>query len=447
MCPHPQTIFMRTLIALGALLVVLSGCTSDETRAKPEPIVITYIGSSAPGFAFEDSILQQFTNQTGIKVRFIPGPELNGDQLMHEQKLLSDHASTPDIYFVDVVWPGMLGDGLLDLTQEFSDETGEFFPALIENDTVNGRLVAVPAMMEVGLLYYRRDLLAKYGFKAPPHTWDDLERMAKTIQEGERRAGNKDFWGYVWQGAPAEGLTCVALEWQASEGGGAIIDKARRSITVNNPDAVRAFKRAANWIGKITPATALSYSEEDASNMWLAGHAAFFRGWALASRKTMRPDSPIRDKFDITAMPAGKAGQAGTLGGWQLAVSPYSAHKAEAMRFVRFVTGSDVQLARAKSTFYMPTRPRLYAHPEIETLTTRYPPLLAAKEGMAVVRPSTVSGKKYQEVSAAYYGTVHRILAGDVSAEAGLRDLEEQLVKITGMPARSPAKGKDAKAD
>lgn len=89
MCPHPQTIFMRTLIALGALLVVLSGCTSDETRAKPEPIVITYIGSSAPGFAFEDSILQQFTNQTGIKVRFIPGPELNGDQLMHEQKLLT----------------------------------------------------------------------------------------------------------------------------------------------------------------------------------------------------------------------------------------------------------------------------------------------------------------------------------------------------------------------
>jgi trehalose/maltose transport system substrate-binding protein len=115
------------------------------------------------------------------------------------------------------------------------------------------------------------------------------------------------------------------------------------------------------------------------------------------------------------------------------------------MRFVRFVTGSEVQLARAKSTLYMPTRPRLYAHPEIETLTTRYPPLLAAKDGMAVVRPSAAAGRKYQEVSAAYYGTVHRILSGDVSAEAGLRNLEEQLVNITGMPARSPAKGKDAK--
>ena len=123
---------MRTLIALGALLVVLSGCTSDETRAKPEPIVITYIGSSAPGFAFEDSILQQFTNQTGIKVRFIPGPELNGDQLMHEQKLLSDHASTPDIYFVDVVWPGMLGDGLLDLVYLLPEARPEML-AWLEN--------------------------------------------------------------------------------------------------------------------------------------------------------------------------------------------------------------------------------------------------------------------------------------------------------------------------
>lgn len=438
---------MRTLIALGALFVVLSGCTSEDSHPKSEPVVITYIGSSAPGFAFDDATLQPFTNQTGIKVRFIPGPELIGDQLVHYQELLSEHAATPDVYFVDVVWPGMLGDDFLDLTNEFSDERGEFFPALIENDTVNGKLVAVPAMIEVGMLYYRRDLLAKYGFKAPPRTWDELERMAKVIQDGERRAGNKDFWGYVWQGAPAEGLTCVALEWQASEGGGVIIDKTTRSVTVNNPDAVRTLKRAAHWIGTITPATVLNYSEEDVSNVWVAGNAAFFRGWALASRKTMQPDSPIRDKFAITAMPGGKGGHAGTLGGWQLAVSPYSQHKAEALKFVRYVTGSDVQLYRAKSTLYMPTRPRLYAHPEIETLTARYPPLLAAKDGATIVRPSAIAGKKYQQVSEAYYRMVHRILAGDISAEAGLRDLEAQLVTLTGMPAREPQSGKAAKAD
>jgi trehalose/maltose transport system substrate-binding protein len=438
---------MRTLIALGALLFALCGCASDATDKPKQQVVITYIGSSAPGFAFDDATLQQFTNQTGIKVRFIPGPELIGDQLVHYQKLLKDHASTPDVYFVDVVWPGILGSNFLDLTKEFGDEAAEFFPALIENDTVGGKLVAVPTMMEVGLLYYRRDLLAKYGFTAPPRTWDELERMAKVIQEGERRAGNRDFWGYVWQGAPAEGLTCVALEWQASEGGGVIIDKATRSITVNNPDAARALKRAAHWVGSITPTTVLNYSEEDASNVWIAGNAAFFRGWSLASRKTMQPDSPIRDKFGITSIPGGKGGHAGTLGGWQLAVSPYSQHTAEALKFVRYVTGSDVQLYRAKTTLYMPTRPRLYAHPEIETITSRYPPLLAAKEGATIVRPSAAAGNKYQEISAAYYRMVHRILAGDVTAEAGLRDLEQQLVTLTGMPARVPERARGVKAE
>jgi hypothetical protein len=58
-----------------------------------------------------------------------------------------------------------------------------------------------------------------------------------------------------------------------------------------------------------------------------------------------------------------------------------------------------------------------------------------------------VAGKKYQQVSEAYYRTVHHILSGDVSAEAGLRDLEERLVVLTGMPAREPERGKATRAD
>jgi trehalose/maltose transport system substrate-binding protein len=51
--------------------------------------------------------------------------------------------------------------------------------------------------------------------------------MARRIQSGERAKGKKDFWGYVWQGADGEALTCDALEWQAGEGGGRIIERFR----------------------------------------------------------------------------------------------------------------------------------------------------------------------------------------------------------------------------
>jgi trehalose/maltose transport system substrate-binding protein len=66
--------------------------------------------------------------------------------------------------------------------------------------------------------------MRQYGYPAPPKTWDELERMAARIQAGERAKGRRDFWGFVWQGAPSEALTCNALEWQVSEGGGRIIE-------------------------------------------------------------------------------------------------------------------------------------------------------------------------------------------------------------------------------
>jgi trehalose/maltose transport system substrate-binding protein len=425
---------MRTLVSFCAAVFLLLGCSGGKSSGRKDPVVITYVGSSAPGFAFDDDTIQRFTRQTGIEVRFIPAPELISDQLLHYQKLLEDNASTPDVYFVDVVWPGILGEQLQDLTADFRNEAHEFFPALIENDTVNGKLVAIPSMTEVGLLYYRKDLLEKYGFSGPPSTWDELEQMARKIQVGERRSGNRNFWGYVWQGAPSEGLTCIALEWQASQGGGVIIDKQTRSITVDNPHAARAIARAAKWIGNITPEAVLSYGEEDAVNVWLAGDAAFFRGWSLASRRSSEPGVFVRNRFSIAAIPGGKGVQGGTLGGWQLAVSPYSAHKPEAIQFIRYVTGSEVQIHRALTGLLMPTRPRLYMQPEMVALTGRYPPVIAAKEGAAVMRPSAVAGSKYQQVSAAYYTAVHRILKGDVKAEAGLRELSKQLAQITGFP-------------
>jgi hypothetical protein len=122
----------------------------------------------------------------------------------------------------DLSW--ILADDLLDLRAYVPEqEIQAHLPELIANDTVNGRLVALPANLNEGMLFYRVDLLRKYGYRGPPKTWEELEVMARRIQAGERANGNKDFWGFVWEGTPYEGLTCSALEWQVSEAGGQLL--------------------------------------------------------------------------------------------------------------------------------------------------------------------------------------------------------------------------------
>ncbi|MBX4378228.1 extracellular solute-binding protein, partial [Mycobacterium tuberculosis] len=85
------------------------------------------------------------------------------------------------------------------------------FKAIVDNNTIGGKLVAMPWFTDAGILYYRKDLLEKYGAK-PPATWAELAATAKKVQDGERAAGNDKMWGFVFQGKAYEGLSCVALE-------------------------------------------------------------------------------------------------------------------------------------------------------------------------------------------------------------------------------------------
>ncbi|PJN96273.1 hypothetical protein CNY89_03550 [Amaricoccus sp. HAR-UPW-R2A-40] len=135
---------------------------------------------------------------------------------------------------------------LVDLKEAAKDLTAQNFPAIVESQTVDGRLVALPLFTDAPALYYRKDLLEKHG-AAVPATWAELTETAARIQEAERAAGAADLWGFVWQGNAYEGLTCNALEWIKSFGGGQIVE-ADGTISINNEKAAAALDLAASWV-------------------------------------------------------------------------------------------------------------------------------------------------------------------------------------------------------
>jgi trehalose/maltose transport system substrate-binding protein len=384
-------------------------------------------------------LLNQFTQETGIKTEMIKAVQNTTDNLAQLQQVLAARSTDVDVIMFDVTNPGLLAPHLIDLNpviQSTQLDTSMFYPHLYQNNIVDQKLVGLPWFTDAGLLYYRTDLLTKYGFNAPPKTWDELTHMAGVIQDGERSTGNGDFWGFVWEGNDYEGLTCNALEWQYSNGGGSIIE-ADKTISVNNPKTAAALTRAAGWVGTISPVGVTTYTEDDARKVWQAGNAAFMRNWPYAYVLGQGgPDGTLETKikglFDVTTLPAGDSGSsAATLGGWQLGVSAYSQHPKEAEQLLLYLIRPDTEKTNAIKLSWLPTIKAIYSDPEVAAQRPFMAKLGPVFEN-AIPRPSAIVGSKYTEISTAYYGAVHDVITGKTDTQSALDDLELKLRNILG---------------
>ena len=429
---------MAGAVCIVLLSLLLEGCARPPVH---EPVTLTLLEEWTTKTFNEarQQELQQFTRETGIRVKLLPSPESAREKLALWQELLRTGASGPDVYGIDVIWTRILNEYFLDLKPYFGNEIALQFPAITASYTVDNKLVAIAYRADIGLMFYRTDLLREYGYREPPRTWDELEIMAARIQAGERAKGKKEFWGFVWQGGATEALTCNALEWQASEGGGQIIEK-DETISVNNPDAIRAWQRAARWVGSISPPGVSGYVEADALNVWVGG-AAFMRNWPTAFVDSQAAGSPIRNKFDITPLPGGKEGRMGTLGGAGLGVSRSSAHPREAVELVRYLSRRDVQTKRSRVLSVPPTLPELYDAPDVLGPNPGFALLRQAFRTGIVARPSNVTGTKYPDVSEAYIRAVHSVLTGEKGAPEAAAALENELIRITGFKKGPPHGG------
>jgi len=367
--------------------------------------------------------------RTGNEVQVVAPPSDSNDRLALYQLILGSQSDKVDVYQIDVVWPGILANQLLDLKPFTHGVEGQHFAGIVGNNSVGGRLVAMPWFTDAGLLFYRKDLLAKYGQKLPT-TWDELAAVARRVQEAERLSGNDRMWGYVWQGRAYEGLTCDALEWFASSGAGTIVD-AGGKVSVNNPRARGALERARSWIGGISPAAVLNFGEEESRGVFQAGNAVFMRNWPYAWSLTQAGQSLVQGKVGVAVLPRDGADDrsAATLGGQQLAVSRYSRHPALAADFVMYMTSAAVQKQRAVKGSFYPTVAALYHDKEVLAAN----PFMGELYGVlasAVLRPTSVTGARYNEVSQAIWNNVHAVIAGRWSAAAGLARLEEDLDRL-----------------
>jgi trehalose/maltose transport system substrate-binding protein len=387
---------------------------------------ITFVGDSVGnGHVRDASLAKRFTRDTGIKISVVPHPSASDASYAQLARAFSSKSSSIDVAMLDVDWPGAFAPYLVNLKPKLGKQAKLHIKSIVANGTIGGKLVSMPWFSDYGILYYRTDLLKKYKYKAPPKTWSDLFKMAKKIQDGERKS-NPNFAGFVFQGNAYEGLTCNALEWIASVGGGHYVDGGK--VTIDNAKARTILDAIRVQVGKTTPRGVTSYQEDQTEHAFDSGDAAFARNWPYQYGIGATAGSKVKGKFSVTVLPHGSAGNSvGTVGGWGLGVSKFSKHKGAATEFVRYMTSAAVEKFDAITNSNVPTIVSVAKNKAVVKVNPYLKPAIASVP--RVTRPGKAFGTHYNEASKVIYQGINQILTGS-SASQVLPQIKSRLQQI-----------------
>jgi len=188
-----------------------------------------------------------------------------------------------DVFFVDVVWLAEFAAAgwALPVDDRFTaEDRADFLAGTIRASTWKGRLYGVPAFVDAGMLYYRKDLLEKYRLGVPA-TWEELETAARHVVTAEKRE-NPDLVGYSGQFKQYEGLVCDLLEFVTANGG-SFVDESGARATLGDERTLAAIRWVRDRvIGDLAPRSELTYQEPESLALFLQGLAVFHRNWPYA---------------------------------------------------------------------------------------------------------------------------------------------------------------------
>jgi ABC-type glycerol-3-phosphate transport system substrate-binding protein len=441
--PRPSSEWRGRIVLLLLLCTVfafatLSSCGSATSQPAPIPIApgatVTVpfalpTVTSLAGF-FDDQTLALLDDQIAafeaanpdVKVEIVAAPRDVDERREAFAALLGKGDTTRDIYLLNPTWLTQFSahDWLapMDRYAESAEiELDDFFASSIQANTVARKLMALPWTVDGGILYYRQDLLDKHAY-APPRTWADLQRLSLDIKTQEDLP-----FGYVWQAAPYESLTCTTLEFVRASGG-AVLDDAG-NVIFDSAETRRALQQMVELLASgASPSEVTTFREAATLNAFQSKDAAFMRNWSYTWDRVNDHDSAVAGEVGIAPLPTS------CLGGSSLALSAYSQHPEQALRFMTFLVDYEQQAQVALHGVQPPALEKVYGD---QNLLAAKPSLQALHAALSATRPRPQTAR-YAELSETIYTEVNRMLNGEQDIEATVTTIQHRLEILLGGP-------------
>jgi multiple sugar transport system substrate-binding protein len=411
------------LAAWLGLVLILWGCTDGGSPSGPVTVVFKHAKLLGPVDPMPPLLKEFEATHPGIRVKAESLPWSSDEQ--RQFLVINLEGGNPgfDVMMLDCIWvPEFARAGwILDLTDRLAPgELDSHFPAAAAAARFRGRDWALPWFMNVGLLYYRADLLAKYGLRVP-QTQAEMVAAIRRVRAGER---NPRLEGYLWQGKQYEGLVVNALEAIWATGTEVLGADGRAFPDPGRAAAALDFLRGLIEQG-LSPRWVTAADEEITRRAFGQGEAVFLRSWPYAADLFELPDSPVRSKVGLAPLPRHDAGTPapGSTGGSHLAVSRNTRHPEAALALVRFLTGERAQRMMAETGAVKPSRPALYHDP---ALVRAFPSLPRIHDLTLAGRPRPVT-PVYVMLSTVLQPELSAALVGVRSSAASIAQARRQL--------------------
>ncbi len=426
---------LRTLtillgLSLGLLLLasLYVGGPGDASRGRNDGVVrVHFADNISPAHT---AVIARFNELHAGSIEVIPVDLPFEKFTTNERKellarSLRSKSEKLDVFAVDLIWVPRFARWAEPLGPHIARSVrDDILPTALESCVWNDTLVALPMYIDIGLLYYRRDIIRSLpdGARVEAQlqssmTWDDLVGLRQRLGYARRPF-------YVFQGKDYEGLICNFLEVAMSYDP-AFVDSS--SFPLDSPSASMALLHLSSFVRSgVSPAEVVKFDENDSYRYFLDTDAVFVRGWPnfVENFRTFYGDSSKLAAVGRAPLPHVR-GSAPTsvYGGWNLMLSRASSKKREAAIFIEFLQSEEAQRILFERGGYIPINSRVYEndafmadHPEL----TFYHELL----NRGFHRPALVDYTKTSDVLSHY---LNGALAGQYAPDEALRQARNMI--------------------
>jgi multiple sugar transport system substrate-binding protein len=406
----------QTMLALAALAAAPLGCARRSHGAN----TVRFWAVGREG-EYAVDLLQDFLRERPdieVEVQKLPW------SAAHE-KLLTAYAgdTLPDLCSLGNTWiPEFHALNALAPLDAFASRSrdialADYFPGVLDSNRVAGQLYGIPWYVDTRLLYYRRDLLQKAGFDAPPVSWAEWERMLGAI----KAMVGGDRYSVLLPLNEFEPLLVLSLQ-QPSE----LLRDNGRYGNFRSADFQRTlefyssmFRRG--WAPKMTNTQVSNVWDEFGRGMF----SFYISGpWNIAEFKKRMP-AELRDAWMTAPMPGPNGPGASSAGGASLVIFSGSQSKPGTWAVMEYLSRSPIQQRFYELSGNMPPRRSTW---QSSTLASS-PYARAFREQLDRVR-SPPKVPEWERIAQEIRLTAERVVQGVASVEAACVALDRKTDEI-----------------